>query len=83
MALTGTLQQLSLRCYGYALAGWEIAESLSLLWQLLAALAMVGILLVLVFAIIEPGPLVKKRPFPHRQRQPTAEREEPSGNHSE
>lgn len=41
-------------------------EFLELLWQILAVLAFAGIVLMLVFAIIEPGPLVKKRPFPRR-----------------
>ena len=36
---------------------------LSGLWQVLAILALVGIVIVVVLAIIEPGPLVKKRPF--------------------
>ena len=38
----------------------------SFLWQMLAVLAVSGLILVLLFAIIEPGPLVKKRPFPRR-----------------
>lgn len=41
----------------------------SFLWQMLAVLAVSGLILVLLFAIIEPGPLVKKRPFPRRQHQ--------------
>ncbi len=57
-------------------------EVLSLLWQMLAVLAMGGILLVLLFAIIEPGPLVKKRPFSRQRRPPpTAEQQDSSDMH--
>lgn len=38
------------------------------LWQILAGLALGGVVLVLILAIIEPGPLVKRRPFPRKQR---------------
>ena len=38
------------------------------IWQILAVLAVAGIVLVLLLAIIEPGPLVKKRPFPREKR---------------
>jgi len=50
----------------------------ALLWQVLAAIAVGGIVVVLIFAIIEPGPLVRKRPFPRRKRtaQADAEHEE-------
>jgi len=44
------------------------AESLSAMWQILALLAVAGLVIVLLLAIIEPGPLIKKRPFPKRQR---------------
>ena len=44
------------------------AVSLSAIWQILAILAVVGLAIVILLAIIEPGPLVKKRPFPKRQR---------------
>ena len=38
------------------------------LWQILAGLALGGVVLVLILAIIEPGPLVKRRPFPREER---------------
>lgn len=38
------------------------------LWQILAALALGGIVLIVILAIIEPGPLVKRRPFPREER---------------
>lgn len=38
------------------------------LWQALAILAVAGIVIVVVLAIIEPGPLVKRRPFSKKQR---------------
>lgn len=41
---------------------------LSSMWQVLAVLAVAGIVLVVVLAIIEPGPLVKRRPFPREKR---------------
>lgn len=40
----------------------------ALFWQVFAAIAIGGIVVVVVFAIIEPGPLVKKRPFPRKRR---------------
>ncbi len=51
-------------------------DPFSLIWQVLAAIAFFGLILVVIFAIIEPGPLVKKRPFPRKQRstQPTGEK---------
>ena len=54
----------------FALHGLPAAaiDPLSLLWQFLAALAVGGLLVVVIFAIIEPGPLVKKRPFPRKRR---------------
>ena len=39
-----------------------------MLWQFLAILAVGGIVLVVILAIIEPGPLVKRRPFPRKER---------------
>ena len=50
----------------------------ALFWQVLAAIAIGGIVVVVIFAIIEPGPLVKKRPFPRKRRseQGHVEREE-------
>lgn len=47
----------------------------ALLWQVLAAIAIGGIVIVLIFAIIEPGPLVRKRPFPRRKRTAPADAE--------
>lgn len=48
---------------------WAVAaDSLSAIWQILAILAVAGLAIVILLAIIEPGPLVKKRPFPKRQR---------------
>ena len=44
------------------------AEPLSVLWRILAVLAVGGLLLVVILAVIEPGPLVKRRPFPGRKR---------------
>ena len=41
---------------------------LSALWQMLAILALAGIVIVVVLAIIEPGPLVKRRPFSREER---------------
>lgn len=43
------------------------SDSLSAIWQILAILAVAGLAIVILLAIIEPGPLVKKRPFPKRQ----------------
>ena len=43
-------------------------ELISSIWQILATLAIGGIVLVLILAIIEPGPLVKKRPFARKRR---------------
>lgn len=50
---------------------------LSALWQMLAVLALIGIVLVVVLAIIEPGPLVKRRPFPRAARTRQSEPEGP------
>lgn len=52
-------------------------ELFAAIWQILAILAIGGIVLVVVLAIIEPGPLVKRRPFPrkHRPEQLAAEEE--------
>ena len=44
------------------------AEPLSVLWRVLAVFAVGGLLLVVILAVIEPGPLVKRRPFPGRNR---------------
>ena len=41
---------------------------LSSIWQILAILAVAGIVLVVILAIIEPGPLVKRRPFSRKER---------------
>lgn len=41
---------------------------LSAFWQILAVLAVAGIVIVAILAIIEPGPLVKRRPFPRKER---------------
>lgn len=50
----------------------------ALFWQVLAAIAIGGIVVVVIFAVIEPGPLVKKRPFPRKRgsEQGNVEREE-------
>ena len=52
-------------------------DPLLLLWQVLAVIAIGGLVLVVIFAIVEPGPLVKRRPFPHKRRSalPNAEQE--------
>lgn len=47
----------------------------SALWQILAILAVVGIVIVVVLAIIEPGPLVKRRPFSREERSRVSESE--------
>ncbi len=49
----------------FAISWFELGE---LLWQVLAAVAIGGIVIVVIFAIIEPGPLVKRRPFPRKRR---------------
>ena len=36
---------------------------MELLWQAIAIIAVLGLLLVLVFAVLEPGPLQKRRSF--------------------
>ncbi len=46
------------------------------MWQVLATLAIGGIVLVLILAIIEPGPLVKKRPFARKRRSQQSDSEE-------
>ena len=51
-------------------------ELISSIWQILATLAIGGIVLVLVLAIIEPGPLVKKRPFARKRRSQQSESED-------
>lgn len=43
-------------------------EPFALIWQVVAAVAIGGLVLVLIFAIVEPGPLVKRRPFPRKRR---------------
>lgn len=43
-------------------------DPLSLLWRTLAAIAIGGLVLLVIFAIIEPGPLVRRRPFPRKRR---------------
>ncbi len=50
------------------LADLTSGEPLSALWQILAILAVAGIVIVVGLAIIEPGPLVKRRPFPKEER---------------
>jgi len=46
------------------------SEFFSPIWQILAILAVAGLVIVMLLAIIEPGPLVKRRPFSGRQRRP-------------
>ncbi len=36
---------------------------MELFWQAIAIIAVLGLLLVLVFAVLEPGPLQKRRSF--------------------
>lgn len=50
-------------------------EPLSALWQILAILAVAGIVIVVCLAIIEPGPLVKRRPFSRKERSHESESE--------
>lgn len=52
------------------------SEFLSSVWQILAILAVAGLVIVMLLAIIEPGPLVKRRPFSRKQRRP---RQTPNG----
>ena len=59
-------------------------DPFALVWQILAAIAFGGLILIVIFAIVEPGPLVKRRPFPRKRRstQPIGEQgdaEEPDG----
>jgi hypothetical protein len=53
--------------HGHLFPNGGAAELISSIWQILATLAIGGIVLVLILAIIEPGPLVKKRPFARRR----------------
>lgn len=46
---------------------------MSALWQILAILALAGIVVVVILAIIEPGPLEKRRPFARKERSPGSE----------
>lgn len=46
------------------------SETLSAVWQILAILAVAGLVVVVALAIIEPGPLVKRRPFSRKERRP-------------
>jgi len=48
---------------------------MSALWQILAILAVAGIVIVVILAIIEPGPLVKRRPFSREERSRRSESE--------
>jgi len=41
---------------------------MSAVWQILAILALAGIVIVVILAIIEPGPLEKRRPFARKER---------------
>lgn len=50
-------------------------EPLSALWHILAILAVAGIVIVVGLAIIEPGPLVHRRPFSRRERSRESETE--------
>ncbi len=56
--------------------GILLVDPNALLWQVLAAVAIGGIVVVLILAIIEPGPLVKRRPFPRRRRSAPADVEQ-------
>lgn len=44
------------------------AGPLQMFWQVLAILAVVGLVIISIMAMIEPGPLVKRRPFSRKQR---------------
>lgn len=46
------------------------SEIFSAVWQILAILAVAGLVVVVLLAIVEPGPLVKRRPFSRKQRMP-------------
>ena len=70
VTLLGALEQ------SFLLPSADASELLSSVWQVLAILAVAGLVIVTLLAIIEPGPLVKKRPFPRRQRRP---RQTPNG----
>ena len=54
--------------HAYVISAAAAAELLSTMWQVLATLAIGGLVLVVILAFIEPGPLVKRRPFPRKPR---------------
>ena len=60
---------------GVLLVDLTSEEPLSALWQILAILAVAGIVIVVGLAIIEPGPLVKRRPFSREERSHESESE--------
>ncbi len=62
--------------HGHVVPNGAAAELFSSMWQVLATLAIGGIVLVLILAIIEPGPLVKKRPFARKRRSQRSDSEE-------
>ena len=62
--------------HGHVVPNGAVAELISSMWQVLATLAIGGIVLVLILAIIEPGPLVKKRPFARKRRSQRSDSEE-------
>lgn len=50
------------------LMAFNTGGAMSALWQTLAILALAGIVVIVILAIIEPGPLVKRRPFSRKER---------------
>ena len=70
------LTELAGSIHGHIVPNGAAAELFSSMWQVLATLAIGGIVLVLILAIIEPGPLVKKRPFARKRRSQQSDSEE-------
>lgn len=70
------LTELADSIQGHVVPNGAAAELFSSMWQVLATLAIGGIVLVLILAIIEPGPLVKKRPFARKRRSQRSDSEE-------
>ena len=54
--------------HAYVSSAAAAAELLTTIWQVLATLTIGGLVIVVLLAFIEPGPLVKRRPFPRKPR---------------
>lgn len=70
------LTELADSIHGHVVPNGAATELFSSMWQVLATLAIGGIVVVLILAIIEPGPLVKKRPFARKRRSQRSDSEE-------